>query len=208
MPSTGVLPWESLERLRSKMFFLGAVVLIPNAGILFYDIAQGTELRLPLGQVFVGTAWAAVLIGMLGLYPRLAEQRPRLARASAFFAGIGVVGYAVMAVVHLAAVAGLPESTVDSLTPVFLPAVLAGTLLAFPLFAVGGLLTGAYSRTVAILLGTPTLIFVANVLSGPSPESILGVVLALVFVYATIGYLLRTDSVAADRTPTTTDTSV
>lgn len=208
MPSDGTLPWKSLERWSSKLFLVGAAILALNAGIVFYDVIEGTELRLPLGQVFVGTGWAAALLGTLGLYPDLADRKPWLARASALFAAIGVIGYIVMAVVYVAAVAGLPESTVDSLTPVFLPAVLAGTLLAFPLFAVATLVTGARSRTVGVLLGAPAVIFVANVLSGPSAESIFGVLVALVVVYGSIGYLLRADGVSADQTPTPTDTSV
>lgn len=208
MSRTGVLPWGVLDRWKSKLFVLGAVILALNAVIVLSDVVYGTELRLPAGQVFVGTGWAAVLLGMLGLYPSLRDRRPRVAKACAVFATIGVVGYLVMAVVFLAGVAGLPEATIDSLTPVFLPGVLAGTLLAFPLYAVAGLLTGAYARPVSLLLGAPPLIFIGNVLSGPSAESIFVVLVALVLVFGTTGYLLRADGMSAARTSTTTDTSV
>lgn len=76
MPSNGIIPWESLERSSSKLFLLGAVILAFNAGIVFYDVIEGTELRLPLGQVFVGTGWAAAPLGTLGVYPDLADRRP------------------------------------------------------------------------------------------------------------------------------------
>lgn len=208
MSENGMIPWKSLERWSSKLFLLGAVILALNSGIVFYDVIEGTELRLPLGQVFVGTGWAATLLGTLGLYPDLVDRKPWLARASALFAAIGVIGYLVMAVIFAAAVAGLPESTVEALTPVFLPAVLAGTFLAFPLFGVTTLVTGARSRTVGVLLGAPAVIFVANVLSGPSAESIFVVLVALVLVYGSIGYLLRADGVSADQTSTPTETSV
>lgn len=208
MSDTGIFTWESLERWSSTLFLVGAGILALNSGIVFYDVIEGTELRLPLGQVFVGAGWATVSLGMLGLYPGLAGQRPWLARVSAFFAGVGVYGYAIMAVMFAAAVAAVPMSTVLSFKLVFFPAVLAGTFLAFPLFAVAGLLTGAYSRTVAILLGTPPVIFVVNVLTGSSPESIFGVLVALVLVFGTIGFLLRTDGGSVERTSSPTETSV
>lgn len=208
MSNTGLIPWNRLERLSAKLFLLGAVILAANAVIVLYDVVEGTVLRLPLGQVFVGTGWTAVLIGMLGLYPRLAEHRKWLARACAFFAAIGVIGYAVMTVVFAAAVGGLSESTVESLTPVFLPPVLVGSLIAFPLFAVTTLLTGAYSRPVGLLLAAPALIFVANVLTGGTATSIFAVLIALVVVFGTIGYSLRADSASAERTKSAAQTSV
>lgn len=208
MSETGVIPWKRLERLSVTMFLLGAGLLIINSGILVYDVIEGTELRLPLGQVFIGAGWAAVLVGMLGMYPRLADRRPWLARASALFAGIGIFGYTLMAVTHVAAVAGIPDSTLEPFVPVFFLPVLVGTFVAFPLFAATSLLTGAYSRPISILLVAPPVTFVVNVLTGPSAESILGVVVALVVVFATIGYLLRTDGGSVDRPPSPTDTSV
>lgn len=208
MSRSGILPWETFERWCVKLVFLGAVLLAGAAVIVFYDVVQGTELRLPLGQVFVGSGWAIVLLGLLGLYPRLADRRPWLARVSAFFAGVGVYGYAVMAVIFAAGVAGLPESIAASYEPVFFPAVLAGTFLAFPLFAVAGLLTGAYSRGTSILLGAPPVIFVVNVLTGPSAESIFGVVVALIVVFGMIGYQLQRGGVTTDQTHSPADTSV
>ncbi len=208
MSGNGLITWASLERWRAKLFLLAAVMLAINAVILFYDVIAGTELRLPLGQVFVGTGWTAALLGMLGLYRPLQEHRPWLARICALAAVIGVYGYAVMGVAFAAAVGGLPMDTVESYQIVFLPAVLVGTLLAFPLFAIAGLLTGAYSRTVSVLLAASPVIFVINVLTGPNPESIFGVLVALTVVYGTLGYLLPKDDISSERVDTPTDPSV
>lgn len=131
-----------------------------------------------------------------------------MARTSAVCAVIGVYGYTVMAVAFVIAVAGVSMETVLSYELVFFPAVMVGTFLAFPLFAVATLVTGVRSRLVGILLGTPAVIFVANVLSGPSAESIFVVLVALVLIYGPIGYLLRGDDVSAERTPAQSDTSI
>jgi hypothetical protein len=153
MSDDGILPWESLERWSARMFFWGAAIIAGGALVVLYDISHGTDVKGILGQVFVGVSWTAVLVGMLGLYPRLADLRPRLAKACAFFAGVGVLGYVVMTAVVLAGVAGLPESTIHALVPVFLPPVGIGSLLAFPLFAVAGLATVAGLTAVFVAPG-------------------------------------------------------
>lgn len=201
MSGNNVLPWGSLERWRGRLFLLGAAILVGAAAIALYDVVQGTEVRLPLGQVFVGAGWAAVSLGMLGLYPDLRERNRWLGRICAVLVAIGVFGYVVMAVLYAAAsLGGLPESTLEGLAPVFLPGVLVGTLLAFPAVAVGCLLADIQPRAVGVLLFAPPVVFVANVLTGPNPESIFGVLVALILVFGTLGYLLRTASPGRERT--------
>lgn len=182
-----------LRELSPALFLLGAVIFAGNVVILAYDVATGAELRLPLGQAFVGAAWAAGNVGLLGLYSELVERKRWLTRAAAVCAVIGAVGYGVMGVVSLALFADLVAGSLDSLAQFFLPPVLVGTALSFPLFAIASLWTGVHSRPVGVLLFAPPAIFVANVASGPAPETILVVVVALALVWGTIGYLLRNE---------------
>lgn len=188
MSRNGIL--ALLERWHSRLFVLGAVLLVGTASVALYDVLQGTEVRLPLGQVFVGAGWGCVLLGMLGLTPGILAERRLLGRACALVAAIGAFGYLFMGVVYGAAVGPIAMSSLEPLEPIFLLTILAGTLLAFPLFAVAGVLTGAYSRLVSGLLVLPPVIFVVNVATGTTPESIFGVVVALILVFGTTGYLL------------------
>lgn len=182
------------------MFLAGAAILVGAAAIVLYDVFQGTELRLPYGQVFVGGGWTAVSLGLLGLYRDLRTRNRWLGRVSAALAVIGVLGYGVMTVLFAAAALGvLPESTLEGLTPVFLPGVLVGTFLAFPVAAVGSLLADVQPRAVGVLLFAPPVIFVTNVLTGSNAESIFGVLVALILLYGTLGYLLRTGTPATER---------
>ncbi len=190
------------------MFVLGAVIMVGGAAVVFYDVLNGTNIRLPLGQVFVGASWTAVLVGMLGLYPEILDERPWLARAGAITAVIGVFGYAVMTVLFASAVVSVPMSSLEPLQPVFFLPMLVGTFLAFPLFAVAGILTGAYSRVVSVLLAAPTVIFVANVITGTGATSIFAVQIALIIVFGATGYLLRVDGASVDGRSATTDTTV
>lgn len=193
MSENSILPWGSLERWRGQLFVLGAVILVGAAAIALYDVVQGTEVRLPYGQVFVGGGWTAVSLGLLGLYRDLRARNRWLGRICAVLTVIGVLGYGVMTVIYVAAALGaLPEITLEGLTPVFLPGVLVGTLLAFPSVAVGSLLADVQPRAVGVLLFAPPIIFVTNVLTGSNAESIFGVLVALIFVYGALGYLLRT----------------
>lgn len=182
------------------MFLAGAVILVGAAAIVLYDVFQGTEIRLPYGQVFVGAGWTAVSLGLLGLYRDLRARNLWLGRVSAALAVIGVLGYGVMTVLFAAAALGvLPESTLEGLTPVFLPGVLVGTFLAFPVAAVGSLLADVQPRAVGVLLFAPPVIFVTNVLTGSNPESIFGVLVALILLYGTLGYLLRSGAPSTER---------
>lgn len=187
---------RSLEAWIGIVFLVGGVMFVASAAITVVDIVAGAEqLRLQLGQATVGFGWIAGLVGLLGLYPGLADRNPWLIRVGAVFVAIGLVGYLILTIGVLAIFAGLPEGDLDPLLPVFLPLMLAGSVLTFPLFGVASLRSDVHSRTVGLLLLCPTLLFAVNVLTPttPTPASLaLVLVSGLALVHLAIGYLLQT----------------
>lgn len=191
--------WDVLERWSSTAFLVGGVMFVVTAGFNAADVAGGAgHTRLPLKQAFIGVGWTVGLVGLLGLYPDLVDRSRRLIRAGVVFTVIGILGYALMTVVSLAAFAGILESGLDSLAPAFLPPVLVGSVLTFPLFGAVVLRSGARSRALGALLLGPPLLFVANVLTPTPPSVVLGVVGGLTLVFFGIGYLLRTETAPSD----------
>lgn len=192
MTRTGSTLWKSLESWSSVAFLLGGVAFLASAAITVYDIVVGAELfRLQFGQITVGVGWFCGLVGLLGLYRRLAEHRPWLVRAGAVFVAVGLAGYAIMTVGIVAIVAGVPESNLAALEPVFLPLMLLGSVLTFPLFAFASLLSDRGSRAVGVLLLTPTALFAVNVATPADATIVLVIVAGLAASHLAVGYLLR-----------------
>lgn len=187
--------WRKFERWSATAFLVGVVMFVVTAGFNAADVVGGSgHMRLPLKQAFVGAGWTAGLIGLLGMYPKLADRSRWLVRAGAVFTVIGIIGYAVMTVVSLAVFTGILEGSLDSFAPMFLPPVLVGSVLTFPLFSVVSLRSDALSRTLGLLLLGPSIIFVVNVLTPTPPSVVLGIVSGLSLVYFAIGYRLRTET--------------
>lgn len=201
--------WKSLERWSSTLFLIAGTMFILSAVITLIDIAVGAEqFRLQWGQVTVGAGWMAGLVGLLGLYPSLAITDRRLVRIGALLTAIGLIGYVIMTVGILAIIAGVPEADLTPLEPVFLPLMLLGSVLTFPLFGVAILRSDVYPRTVGFLLLAQTIVFVINALTPTPATFVFFVVIGLVLINTGVGYLLRTDSIATERVRSQTDTSV
>jgi protein-S-isoprenylcysteine O-methyltransferase Ste14 len=83
--------WRSLERWSATLFLIAGGVLIVYAALTgleaFLDITVEQK-GLEVGHV-IG------FLGLLGLYPTLADRRPWLARAGAVAAILGVVAFSV-----------------------------------------------------------------------------------------------------------------
>jgi hypothetical protein len=174
-----------------------------DAVLVATNVITGTEHWLLLGQAFVGVAWTAALLGLLGVYPRLADRSRWLSRAGAVFAGIGVVVFATMAVTVLLYYAGIPAGEYGNVGQFFIPGVLVGSVLGFVSFSFASLRTGVHSRTFGILLLVPAVLVVTNILrfvAGLESTTItLGIVIADASAMLAIGYLLRNEGVAVER---------
>lgn len=206
------LQGESLNARSTALFGIGGLLFIIAAAFDVANIAVGIQdLRRGVGQAFIAAGWIAALIGLLGLYPRLAEQSRWLARAGGVFAVIGVVGFVGNGATAL--VAFVREVPPQETFPVFvlvgtLIGVLIGSILGFVSFSIASLRSGVHSRTIGILLVVPTLFVITNffILSAigvpmPRPSEVTVFILSgLALTMLAIGYLLRTETAPGERT--------
>lgn len=195
--------WRLLEQRRATAFLVGGLLMVIDAGFVAANIITGTGDFLLLGQAFVGAAWTAALVGLLGLYPGLVNRSRWLSRAGVVFAVIGVVTFAVMAVAVLVYYAGIPAGEYDAISVFFIPGVLLGSVLGFVAFGVASLRTDAYSRTLGVLLLIPAILVATNILRfvvGLEAVTItLGIVIGDALAMLALGYVLRTEPTPTDR---------
>lgn len=204
--------WESVEQWRATAFLIGGIIFGADAVLLTADLVAGTEPG-AFGQAFVGAAWTATFIGLLGFYPSLADRRRRVLRAAVVFAVIGLVTMAAMAVASLGYATGLLNGELSGVIVYFLPGVFLGIVGGFGLFGVVSLLTPIYSRSIGLLFLLLPVTFLFNLGTGIADigglPKILGVVCVLSLTMLTTGYLLRTGHARAAHGQETTprDTS-
>lgn len=208
--SSGML--RSLERWSATAFLVGGLLMVVNAAFVAANVVTGADRFLVVGEVFVGAAWAVALLGLLGLYPGLADRSRWLSRGGAVCAVIGVVVFTILAGLSVYYyTAAVPLEDID--TAVFIPGVIIGSVLGFVLFSAAVLRTDVYPRLVGILLLVPATLVVTNILrfiAGYEAATItLAVVVGDALAMLAIGYLLRTGSVLGvheevDRAPDTT----
>ena len=185
-----------LERRRSTLFLVAGIAFVINAAVVATGIATNSDhLITTLGQAFVGVAWTAAFLGLLGLYPGLVERSRWLVRVGGVLVAIGVVVFAAMAVASLLYFAGIPDGEITDIVPLVLPGVILGSVLGFLSFGVASLRTDVHPRSVGILLLVPPLFVIANVGSGAfgidSPYFILAIVSGLSLVMLATGFRLR-----------------
>lgn len=191
--------WRTLEQWSAAAFLVGGVLFVITAGFNAADVRAGAgHMRLPLKQAFIGLAWTAGLVGLLGVYAQLSDRNSKLAGAGAVCTLIGVVGYAAMGVVSLAYYLGIPSGEFETVVVYFLPGVLIGTLLTFPLFSIVSFRSDIHSRAFSLLLLGPPLLFIVNILTPTPPSVVLGVVSGLAIVFFAIGFILRGETLSPD----------
>ena len=181
----------------SPTFFLiaGGFFLI-NAVIVVSGITTGSErMTTLLGETFNAAAWAIALVGLLGLYPGVADRSRWLSRIGAICATIGVVVFTVLSGLSLAFYARIVEGSIQNLVPLILPGVILGGVLSFLLFGIATLRTEVYPRVIGSLLLLPPFIVVLNIFGGAagldSQYFLLGIVSGLLVVSLVIGFRLR-----------------
>lgn len=199
--------WQALERWSSTAFLLGGLLMVIDVGFVAANVTTGAERYLIQGQAFVGAAWTAALLGLLGLYPGLSDRSRWLSRVGAACAAIGVVTFTVMTVAVLGYTAGLLEVDFDAIGVLFIPGVLIGSVLGFVLFGVASLRTGVRSRTVSLLLFLPAAFVLANflrfVVGMTSSTGTLVIVIGDALAMLALGFVLRAASTRASHATTT-----
>ena len=208
MPSSSSGRWESLERMNPTLFLVAAGFFLINAVIVVSGITTGSErMTTLLGETFNAAGWAVALVGLLGLYPGVADRNRWLSRAGAVCATIGVVVFTILSLLSFAFYVRIIEGSIQNLVPLILPGVILGGVLSFLLFGVSSLRTGAHSRVIGALLLVPPLIVVLNIFRGAagfgSQYFLLGIVSGLFVVMLGIGVRLRSSSSPTHPTETT-----
>lgn len=194
---------ETLEQWSATAFLAGGAILVGFAvSLAVIGILDGSA----PSNIFGGLGYMLAFLGLLGLYPGLADRSPRLARAGAVFAALGTVGFS------LTFVAGVTEFMGIDLPAWVSDAQLLniiGLVLGFLTVGVASLRTEAHSWLLGLLLLVPAVIFAMNLVRvgvlGPFTPSwapfLLGSMQALTML--AIGYLLRTEPTTADHVEST-----
>lgn len=201
---------DSLERWRAVAFLIGGVIFVVNTGLVAYHMSSGTE-PAAFGQALVGAGWTAAFIGLLGFYPGLRERTRWPARIGGFFAVIGGITMAAMAVTMLGYATDIISGDPGGTAMYFLPGVFLGIVLGFGSFGVASLRTDLYSRYLGLLFLLLPITFLFNLSSGIAGfgtlATVLGVVSVLALTMLAIGFLVRTGNATAERESTRAPTT-
>lgn len=145
--------------------------LLLAAGVLFvgHAVVRGIEAFTtipPPVDVFGPTGYVAALLGLLGLYPALADRTPRISRIAAGTAVLLVPLWILIAVWNYGDAAGIfpPQSALIPEAIFFV--IIASTLLLYLLFGVSSLRAESHTRALGILLLTPAALLLLLVIGG------------------------------------------
>lgn len=195
--------WKSLEELSATAFLIAAAMFLVDAALVGGVIAGAGDRLMLLGQAFVAAGWIAGFVGLIGLYPELADRSRRSARAGLVFVAVGLVVFVVMGIASLVYFTGISSGDLAALVPIFLPGIVIGSVLGFLTFGATSLRSDVHSRSVGVLLVVLGLFPVANILSGlagvQSEFGTLAIVLGLSLVNAAVGYRLRGERDSTER---------
>lgn len=207
MASTRSPYWGSLGRRSPALFLIGGGLLVGHAAVrglrAFTDVP-------PPPDAFGPAGFLLVLVGLLGLYPALADSSPRLARALALLAVVPAVGYALILLFGLGEMAGIVPRFLEVVPEAaFLPVHQGSMVLAYGVAGLGVLRTDAYSRLVGVLLLAPPVLMLALVAglavvpNGAAVGFVGGCAMAL--VHSALGYSLGAGRAPADSLAPTDD---
>lgn len=151
-----ILPWDPLVEAVAPAFKLAGIMILASM-IVPIGLEAFTDQAWAVGLVLVGVAVVAATLGLLGLYPRINDTAPVLAKAGALFSVIGGTAAlalpAGVAVILAADVAVGPNLRLLKGAFMTLALLMAGGYsLGFSSFGIGSLRTGVPSRTVGRLL--------------------------------------------------------
>jgi hypothetical protein len=186
----------SLERRTGTLFLVAGVMFIAFAAMWGVEAFMN---RSAPKNIFGPAGFAFAFLGMLGLYPSLADRSRRLAGLGAIVAIIGAVGAAANSLTYIGwwvLPAVVPNPDTVAVVGAMVGGMLLGQFLGYTSFGVASLRAGVHSRSVGLLLvAVPTVlvVMIATVavgFAGAGSATVLGSVQAL--IHLAIGYTLRT----------------
>lgn len=199
--STGML--EPLEGRSASLFLLAGgllVVFAANSGIRAFTDGGYSVIH----SVFGPGGFFLGLVGLLGLAPTLAAQRPRLAHTAGLVAAIPAIGWFVITVFGIGSSAGvLPGMSVVFPVPVFPVLVVLTTVLAYVLFGIVALRAGVHTRGVSSALLLPAVPFLTLIVGlavlGPHEGAAFAIDSGHALAHLAVALALRTGDVPSDR---------
>lgn len=198
--------WGTLERWSVAAFIVAGIVRLMNMSIS--QINLSTELAVPSWALSwtLTVAYVALIVALLGLYPRLVDRSPWLSRVGILTIALAAVGQLGIIGVELLLAGEVPPGPLEML-PLL---VLVFTPLSFLLFGVASLRTGAFSGAIGVLMLVAAGSMVGLV-AGVFVLDNLQVLRISTGMYSiavmAIGYLLHTSPVPAERTEPSVDPS-
>lgn len=191
--------WAALERWSPLAFLAAAASFVLPGVAQGYMVATGTGDAVSPGIIFV--CHLVVFVGLLGLYPRLADRGSTLAAG-----GVGLVAVTAAMILSTFGVAVLPLGLTVGKPTVFaiVLSVAVGSMLSAATFGVASVREGVHPRPVGgfllVVAASELFIVVAMLLYGdPTPPWVGFVVSWLVVTsLASIGYVLRNGDAPAD----------
>ncbi|MFB6301546.1 MAG: hypothetical protein ABEH78_01595 [Haloferacaceae archaeon] len=195
--------WESLEQWSPNLFIIAGVLAVVFAAFEWTTVATCGQIRqcgylTDMRSIFGPAGFVVGFIGLLGLYPEVADRSPKLARAGAVFAALGAVGFSMSIVATLGEIGGVLPAQ-PAWAPVYIILIFTGAVVGYPAIAAAGLRTNAYSRTLGVLLLVPAILFVAVLgLIAPGIPAWVGPIVGSGHALSllAIGYVLRTETVS------------
>lgn len=148
--------WKRLEAQSGTLFLVAGALVVVYAGL--HGIEAMTDMILEPNPFEFG--YVVGFLGLLGLYPKLADESPWFARAGAVAAVLGMIGLSAFTVLHLAELAGVVAPGGPSWFWVFIPLPLIGFVLGYLSIGVASLWADVHTRTVGLLLLAPGIIVV------------------------------------------------
>lgn len=147
--------WKKLEERSSTLFLAAGVVLVFYGA--FNGIEAFTDVAVPTNIFESGYVFG--FLGLLGLYPALAEKQPLLARAGLVAGAVGLLGVVLVSLRSFGHLVGLvPEYPAGWWAIIIL--LLIGFIVGFISVGLAVLRSDAYSRTAGLVLLTPGVIVV------------------------------------------------
>jgi len=184
---------RSVERWSPTLFIVAGVLLVGHA--IVWGVRVFTDANPPSGP-FAASGHFVAVVGLILLYPVLADRTPVLARGAAVAAAVPAAGWFVVTAEQLVEVAGVLPPGATALPPAFYLVVLASTVVAYVLFTVACRRAGVDSRTLGLLFLAPAVLLVTRVAARavgsavPPTGLVVGGGLALALL--AIGFRLRT----------------
>ncbi len=186
---------ELLENGRQTAFVTAGCLFLVTAVLFGLEAFTAASRPVWLTALAGSLGLLVTFVGLVGLYPGVKRQEPRLARAGIALIGVAVTGLIVFPLCLLAKMSGIPLPAPPIVA--FVGAMLA-IILVFVLFGAASLRSGVHSQTVGVLIfvlvGTFFGGLIADLVYGGSPAPVnVFVNGAQSAILLSIGYILPTD---------------